>query len=60
MPGGESVLAIKMVAGLMSVHCSAELDGAPIEPTETLKAQWSGPKGAWPQDDAWEPDEPKA
>lgn len=53
VPGGEGMLTITMVSGLLRVHCRAKLDGAPVEPAETLKAEWSGPKGAWPPQDAW-------
>lgn len=55
VPGGEGVLKVTMLAGLMRVHCRAELDGVVIQPAETSKTTWSGPKGSWPPEEAWQP-----
>lgn len=55
VPGGEGVLTVRLVAGLMRVNCSAELDGRAIDPVETLETRWSGPRGSWPEDADWSP-----
>ena len=55
VPGGDGVLRVTLVAGMWSINCSADLDGAPLEAVETLKATWSGPTGTWPDDAAWVP-----
>ncbi len=57
VPGGEGLLTIKLVSGLMSIHCSASLDDAPLEPAETFNAKWSGPKRSWPGETEWLPAE---
>jgi hypothetical protein len=55
VPGGEGTLAVRMVSGMITIHCSAELDGELLMPAETLKANWSGPKGTWPKAADWFP-----
>ncbi len=55
VPGGEGVLRVKLVAGMMRISCSADLDSQPLDPVEILEATWSGSKKAWPPADAWTP-----
>lgn len=55
VPGGEGLLTIRMAAVMLTVECSAELDGVSLEPTEALEARWSGPKRSWPEATEWRP-----
>jgi hypothetical protein len=55
VPGGEGLLTVKMVARMMDVACSADLDGQPLVPVQMLKAKWSGPKRSWPEEAEWAP-----
>lgn len=58
IPGGEGVLTVKLVSEMLSIACSADLDGQPLKASETSKAEWSGPKGSWPDEAEWKPIEP--
>lgn len=55
VPNGEGVLTVKLVSQLMGIACSANLEGEPLEPVQTLKSNWSGPKRSWPGEADWAP-----
>lgn len=54
-PTGEGVLKVRLLAGLMGIHCRVTLDDQGIEPEALEAAVWSGAKGEWPAPKAWEP-----
>lgn len=59
VPGGEGVLTVKLISEMLGIACHADLDGQPLEPAETLKSKWSGPKRSWPTATEWIPVEPQ-
>ena len=50
---GEDELRVRLLAGLQAVHCEVSLAGEELKPDGLFETTWRGPRGSWPEEDAW-------
>ena len=50
---GEGELRVALSSRLRGIACALTVDGESFVPEAVWEATWSGPRGAWPEEDAW-------